>query len=94
MYGLWFTFKPGQDLALFQILNGLSFLIVGITLLLIIKPSLNSLSLNLDYKEKNRDDLHYWWNNPFNIDIYTIYLFIWTGYTCTGPYIRFNSSSI
>lgn len=52
MYGLWFTFKPGQDLALFQILNGLSFLIVGITLLLIIKPSLNSLSLNLDYVKK------------------------------------------
>lgn len=48
MYGLWFIVKPGQDIILFQILNGLSFLIVGIVLLLLIKPSLKELGLNLD----------------------------------------------
>ncbi len=48
MYGLWYFVKPGQDIILFQILNGLSFLIVGIVLLLLIKPSLKELELNLD----------------------------------------------
>jgi membrane protease YdiL (CAAX protease family) len=48
MYGLWYIVKPGQDIILFQILNGLSFLIVGIVLLLLIKPSLDELGLNLD----------------------------------------------
>lgn len=40
MYGLWYVVKPGPDIILFQILNGLSFLIVGIVLLTLIKPSL------------------------------------------------------
>lgn len=52
MYGLWFVVKPGQDIVLFQILNGLSFLIVGIVLLLLIKPSLKELGLNLDNVRK------------------------------------------
>jgi len=52
MYGLWHIVKPGQDLVLFQFLNGLSFLIVGVALLLIIKPSLKSLSLNTDDLKK------------------------------------------
>lgn len=52
MYGLWFVVKPGQDIILFQILNGISFLIVGIVLLLLIKPSLKELGLNLDNVRK------------------------------------------
>lgn len=47
MYGLWYFVRPGQDIVLFQILNGLSFLIVGIVLLSIFKPSLKDLGLNL-----------------------------------------------
>jgi hypothetical protein len=50
MYGLWYFVRPGQDIILFQILNGLSFLIVGIVLLAIFKPSLKDLGLNLDDK--------------------------------------------
>lgn len=52
MYGLWYFVRPGQDIILFQILNGLSFLIVGIVLLAIFKPSLKYLGLNLDDKRE------------------------------------------
>ncbi|MGF7117865.1 CPBP family intramembrane glutamic endopeptidase [Methanobacterium oryzae] len=52
MYGLWYFVRPGQDIVLFQILNGLSFLIVGIVLLSIFKPSLKDLGLNLDDTRK------------------------------------------
>lgn len=48
MDGLWYLLKPGQDILLFQILNGISFLIVGLLLLGIFRPSLRDLSLNLD----------------------------------------------
>jgi membrane protease YdiL (CAAX protease family) len=48
MYLLWYFVKPGQDIVIFQILNGLSFLIVGILLLVLIRPSLNDLGLKLD----------------------------------------------
>jgi membrane protease YdiL (CAAX protease family) len=52
MYLLWYFVKPGQDIVIFQILNGLSFLIVGIILLILIRPSLNELGLKLDYVRK------------------------------------------
>jgi len=48
MDGLWYLLKPGQDILLFQILNGISFLIVGLLLLGIFRPSLRDLGLNLD----------------------------------------------
>ncbi|MGB9937620.1 MAG: lysostaphin resistance A-like protein [Methanobacterium sp.] len=52
MYGLWYFIKPGQDIVMFQILNGLSFLIVGILLLILFRPSLKQLGLNLEDKRK------------------------------------------
>ncbi len=48
MDSLWYMVKPGENIVLFQILNGISFLIVGIFLLILFKPSLKTLSLNLD----------------------------------------------
>ncbi len=48
MDGLWYVIKPGEDIVLFQILNGISFLIVGVLLLAVFRPSLKDLSLNLD----------------------------------------------
>lgn len=48
MDSLWYVIKPGENIVLFQILNGISFLIVGIFLLILFKPSLKTLSLNLD----------------------------------------------
>lgn len=48
MLGLWWGIKPGYNLILFQALNGLTFLLVGVGLLLYFKPSLNDLSLNWD----------------------------------------------
>ncbi len=48
MDGLWYAIKPGEDIVLFQILNGISILVVGILLLIAFRPSLKDLSLNLD----------------------------------------------
>ncbi|MGB9980423.1 CPBP family intramembrane glutamic endopeptidase [Methanobacterium sp.] len=48
MDGLWYVIKPGENLVLFQILNGISFLIAGVLLLAVCRPSLKDLSLNLD----------------------------------------------
>ncbi|HEX3013192.1 MAG TPA: CPBP family intramembrane glutamic endopeptidase [Methanobacterium sp.] len=48
MDSLWYVIKPGENIVLFQILNGISFLIVGIFLLILFKPSLKELGLNLD----------------------------------------------
>jgi membrane protease YdiL (CAAX protease family) len=45
---VWFLLRPGVDITLFQVINGLSFLLVGIILLLIFKPSLKDLGLNWD----------------------------------------------
>lgn len=58
MDGLWYVVKPGENLILFQILNGISFLIVGILLLALIKPSLKDLSLNLDDVRKRTKRLY------------------------------------
>lgn len=52
MDSLWYVVKPGENLILFQILNGISFLIVGILLLAVFRPSLKDLSLNLDDVKK------------------------------------------
>lgn len=48
MMGLWLWIKPGDNLLLFQILNGLSVGLVGIVLLLYFKPTLKELSLNVE----------------------------------------------
>lgn len=48
MLGLWWGIKPGDNLILFQALNGLSIFLVGLGLLLYFKPTLNELSLNWD----------------------------------------------
>jgi uncharacterized protein len=48
MDSLWYVIKPGENIVLFQILNGISFLIVGVLLLAVFKPPLKDLSLNLD----------------------------------------------
>lgn len=48
MDSLWYLLKPGQDIILFQILNGISFLVVGLLLLAIFRPSLRDLGLNLE----------------------------------------------
>lgn len=46
MGGLWYAVKPGNNLAIFQALNGISFIIVGLILLMVFKPSLKDLSLD------------------------------------------------
>ena len=48
MDSLWYVIKPGENIVLFQILNGISFFIVGVLLLAVFRPSLKDLSLNLD----------------------------------------------
>ncbi|MCK9151896.1 CPBP family glutamic-type intramembrane protease, partial [Methanobacterium alcaliphilum] len=47
MLGLWWGIKE-DNLILFQALNGLTFVLVGMGLLMHFKPSLNDLSLNWD----------------------------------------------
>jgi membrane protease YdiL (CAAX protease family) len=55
MDSLWYLIRPGENLVLFQILNGISFLIVGILLLALFRPSLKDLSLNLnDVRNKTK----------------------------------------
>lgn len=48
MGGLWFAVKPGENIVLFQVINGISFVVVGILLLAWFKPSPNDLNLNWD----------------------------------------------
>lgn len=43
---LWYTVKPGNNIVLFQALNGISFIIVGLILLWWFKPSLKDLSMD------------------------------------------------
>jgi len=47
-YGMWIIVHPGTDIVIFQLLNGLNYIIVGILLLLYFKPSLKDLGLNWD----------------------------------------------
>lgn len=58
MDGMWYLVKPGDNVILFQILNGLSFLIVGLLLLVVFRPSLKDLSLNLDDIKKRTKILY------------------------------------
>lgn len=46
--GLWTFVQPGTNIVLFQLLNGLTYIIMGIILLLYFKPSLKNLGLNWD----------------------------------------------
>lgn len=48
MDGLWYLLQPGENLVLFQIINGISFLVVGALLLVCFRPSLKDLSLDYD----------------------------------------------
>ncbi len=48
MDSLWYMIKPGGNIVLFQILNGISFLVVGMLLLAVFRPSLKELSLDLN----------------------------------------------
>jgi membrane protease YdiL (CAAX protease family) len=59
MDSLWYMIKPGENIVLFQILNGISFLIVGILLLVLFKPSINDLSLNLDDVRKRTKIIYF-----------------------------------
>ncbi len=59
MDGLWYVVKPGENIILFQILNGISFLIVGTLLLVLIRPSLKDLSLNLDDVRKRTKIIYF-----------------------------------
>lgn len=59
MDSLWYVVKPGENLILFQILNGVSFIIVGILLLILFRPSLNDLSLNLDDVRKRTKIIYF-----------------------------------
>jgi hypothetical protein len=52
MGGLWLAINPGGNILIFQLLNGISFIVCGSILLLLFKPSLNDLSLNLDDVKK------------------------------------------
>lgn len=45
---LWAVVRPGTNIALFQLLNGLTYIILGIILILYFKPSLENLGLNWD----------------------------------------------
>ena len=47
-YGMWIIVQPGTNIILFQLLNGLNYIIVGILLILYFKPSLKDLGLNWD----------------------------------------------
>ncbi|MDY9923447.1 CPBP family intramembrane glutamic endopeptidase [Methanobacterium sp.] len=46
--GLWSVIRPGTNIVLFQLLNGLAYILLGIILLLYFKPSLKNLGLNWD----------------------------------------------
>ena len=59
MDGLWYVIKPGENIVLFQILNGISFLIVGVLLLAVFRPSLKDLSLNLDDVRKRTKTIYF-----------------------------------
>lgn len=59
MDSLWYVIKPGENIVLFQILNGISFLIVGIFLLILFKPSLKDLGLNLDDVRKRTKIIYF-----------------------------------
>lgn len=59
MDSLWYVVKPCENLILFQILNGISFLIVGILLLVLFRPSLKDLSLNLDNVKKRTTIIYF-----------------------------------
>ena len=59
MDSLWYLIKPGENIVFFQILNGISFLIVGILLLILFKPSLKTLSLNLDDVRKRTKIIYF-----------------------------------
>ena len=59
MDSLWYVIKPGGNIVLFQLLNGISFLIVGIFLLVLFKPSLKTLSLNLDDVRKRTKIIYF-----------------------------------
>lgn len=59
MDSLWYVIKPGENLVLFQILNGISFLVVGVLLLTVFKPSLKELSLNLDDVRKRTKIIYF-----------------------------------
>ncbi len=48
MDGLWYVLQPGENLVLFQIINGISVLVVGALLLAWFRPSLKDLSLDWD----------------------------------------------
>jgi uncharacterized protein len=55
---LWWWIKPGDNLIIFQILNGLSFALVGVALLLYFKPTLKDLSLNWDDIKKRSQRIY------------------------------------
>lgn len=59
MDSLWYVIKPGENIIMFQILNGISFLVVGIFLLILFKPSLKTLSLNLDDVRKRTKIIYF-----------------------------------
>jgi len=46
--GLWMVVRPGTNIVLFQLLNGLAYIIIGLILILYFKPSLENLGLNWD----------------------------------------------
>lgn len=58
MGGLWLAINPGDNIVIFQLLNGISFIICGSILLLLFKPSLKDLSLNLDDVNKKTQYLY------------------------------------
>jgi membrane protease YdiL (CAAX protease family) len=45
---LWWVVNPGDNINLFQMINGLDYLVVGIVLLLYFRPSLKDIGLNQD----------------------------------------------
>jgi len=46
--GMWIVVSPGTDIVIFQLLNGLDYIIIGTLLILYFRPSLNDLGLNWD----------------------------------------------
>lgn len=77
MYLLWYLVKPGENIVYFQILNGLSFLIVGVTLLLLIRPSIKDLGLNLDDVRKRTRILYLLGIITLIILLFLPYIFAW-----------------
>lgn len=74
---LWFSIQPGNNISLFQVLNGIDFIIVGIILLLLFKPSLDDLGLKWNDIRLRTRILYIFGFSTLIILVFTPYTFEW-----------------